>query len=505
MSTKLITDRYASEVAGVLKCYDRVIIGGYLEPFGYAKGMTSYLYRNQIRIFDYPKQFAEPLRDKIRSNAQEIAEEQGLEIEFVSKSKLRKEDRVQAILKERGNKPGLVCILSAMEQCRAYKPWHNKENGYTYLKDVRGKCLHYYFYFIDKELGLCYMRIPTWCPFQIQFYFNGHNALAAQLDKEGIKYELADNAFLAIDDFARANVLAELNIEKMHQRLDAYARRFCPVIERFELTVRWSITQAEFATDVVFRTQNSLEAMLPPLMETLIQAVKPADVATFLGRKLTSQFQDEAGNRFNHRWLGRRIKHTMGPVSIKMYDKFNAVLRIETTVNDVSFFKQYRTVAHRDGTSSKRNAKMKKSIYSLAPLAETLETVNHRYLTFISAIDTPEAGVEKLNRLAKTIEVKDHRYKGFNLLSEEDSSLLRHLLNGQFLIDGISNKALRQLIPNKNSGQVSRLLKRLRVHRLIRKVPKRHRYYLSEFGLQAAILALKVRDLVVIPHLAFQI
>lgn len=160
---------------------------------------------------------------------------------------------------------------------------------------------------------------------------------------------------------------------------------------------------------------------------------------------------------------------------------------------------------HRDGTSSKQNAKMKKSIYSLAPLAETMETANHRYLTFISAIDTPEAGVEKLNRLAETVEVKDHRYKGFNLLSEEDSSLLRHLLNGQFLIDGISNKALRLLIPNKNSGQISRLLKRLRLHGLIRKVPKRHRYYLSEFGLQSAILALKIRDLVVIPHFAFQV
>lgn len=505
MSTELIIDRYAKEIAGVLNSYDRVIIGGYLQPFGYAKGMTRYLYQNQIRIFDYPKGFAEPLRDEIRDNAKAIAAAQGLQIEFMSKSKERKEDRVQAILQERGKQPGLVCILSAMEQCRAYKPWHSPESGHTYLKDTQGKCLHYYFYFIDEELGLCYMRVPTWCPFQIQFYFNGHNALAAQLDKAEIEYELADNAFLHIGDFEQANDLAKLNIERLHEQLDIYARQYCPVIDRFGLEIRWSITQAEFATDVVFRTQNSLEAMLPPLMETLIQAVKPADIATFLGRKLDSRYQDEVGNRFNHRWLGRRIKHTMGPVSIKMYDKFNAVLRIETTVNNVSFFQHYRTVAHRDGTTSKKYAKMKKSIYSLAPLAETLETVNHRYLTFISAIDTPEAGVEKLHRLTETVEFKDHRYKDFNLLSEEDSSLLRHLLNGQFLIQGLSNKALRQLLPDKNSGQISRLLKRLRIHGLIRKVPKRHRYYLSVFGRQAAILALKLRELVLIPHLAFQI
>lgn len=393
-SGQLITDRYAPEIAGVLKCYDRVIIGGYLQPFGYAKRMTKYLYQNQIRIFDYAQGFADPLRAEIRENAQALAAAHGLEIEFMRKSKERKEERVQAIVQERGSHPGLVCILSAREPCRAYRPWHNRERGYTYLKDTQSKCLHYYFYFIDAELGLCYMRIPSWCPFQIQFYFNGHNALAAQLDKAEIAYELADNAFLHIAEFAQANAFAKLNIERLHQQLDSYARHYCPVIDRFGVEIRWSITQAEFATDVVFRTQNALEAMLPPLMETLIQAVKPADIATFLGRKLDTRYQDEVGNRFNHRWLGRRIQHTMGPVSIKMYDTFNAVLRIETTVNNVSFFQHYRTVAHRDGTTAKQFAKMKKSIYSLAPLAQALEKVNQRYLTFISAIDTPEAGIK---------------------------------------------------------------------------------------------------------------
>ena len=36
---------------------------------------------------------------------------------------------------------------------------------------------------------------------------------------------------------------------------------------------------------------------------------------------------------------GTRIKHTMGPLSLKLYDKFGRMLRIETTVNDLTFFK----------------------------------------------------------------------------------------------------------------------------------------------------------------------
>jgi hypothetical protein len=74
-----------------------------------------------------------------------------------------------------------VHIISAMEACSSYKPWYDKNTGRTFLKPDSGKCLHYYFYFIHPELGLCYLRVPTWCPFRLQFYFNGHNLLASKL------------------------------------------------------------------------------------------------------------------------------------------------------------------------------------------------------------------------------------------------------------------------------------------------------------------------------------
>ncbi len=123
-----------------------------------------------------------------------------------------------------------------------------------------------------------------------------------------------------------------------------------------------------------------------------------------------------------------------------MYDKFNLILRIETTVNNVSFFKQYRQVHHRDGTTSSKYAPMKKTICSLPPLAETLLAVHKRYLKFISAIDTPDTGLDNLHRLTETQHENDRRYKGFNLLSEEDPSLFRLLSHGEFVINGFSNK-----------------------------------------------------------------
>jgi len=500
---ELLSERYSHELDGAVSCFDRIIITGSLQPLCYAQGMTRYLYQQGIRIFDYAK-FVEPLRERIRENAEALAEANSVKIEFVRKKDFRKENRIQQVLKERGDQPGLVHIFGAMEACSSYRPWHDKVTGKTYLKPDSSKCMTYYFYFMDEQLGLCYLRVPTWCPFRLQFYFNGHNWLANQLKQRGVAYKMLDNAFVHIADYTVANQLAnEFDVEILHLRLDEFAQRYCPVVTDLKLTYYWSIMQSEYATDLVFKSRDTLQAFYPHLLETLTHAVKPADIATFLGRKLNGNYQGEMGNRFNKRWIGTRIKHQMGPVSIKMYDKFNLVLRIETTVNNVAFFKHYRQVQHRDGTSTMRWAPMKKTIHSLPALRELLSAANQRYLKFISSIATPQVGVEKLHKLAETKIENQHRHKGFNLFSEEDTCLFRSLLQGEFFISGFTNKQLRTYLSEKSASQVTRLLKRLRVHGVIKKVGKRYKYYLTDFGRQAAAMGLKLREMVVIPTLAY--
>jgi hypothetical protein len=75
-----------------------------------------------------------------------------------------------------------------MEPCGSYKPWHDKKTHKTNLKPDDGKCLHYDVYFIDEDLGLCSLRVPTWCPFRLQFYCNGHSVLARQMSQRNIEY-----------------------------------------------------------------------------------------------------------------------------------------------------------------------------------------------------------------------------------------------------------------------------------------------------------------------------
>jgi len=497
----LLTEKYSEQIFGVISCYDRIVIQGTLQPFCYADGMTMFLKSNGIRIFDYQK-FAEPLRNELRNNAEKIAKDNHVEIEFVT-NKVRKEALISKIVEKRGNHPGIVHIISAMETCNSYKPWHDKKTHRTYLQPTQGKCLHYYFYFIDELMGLCYVRVPTWCPFRLQIYFNGHNILGAKLQNQNIDYVLQDNAFLSIDDISAAQELSnQFDTTQLFEKLNQFAERYCPIINKYNLQYHFSIMQAEYATDIIFKTQQDLHHLYDNLVRTAIHTVKPENIATFLGKKLHFNYQDDMGNKYNIRIEGTRIKHTMGPVNIKMYDKFGKILRIETTVNDVSFFKHYRTVEHRDGSQSQKIAPIKKSIFSLAPLTELLKSSNNQYIQFISSFDNNVDGVEKLNIITNRVVENNRPYKGFNFFDDDDQRILEAVAAGEFNISGFQNKDLRTKLSEKTSGQVSRILKRLHMHGLIKKIAHSYKYYISKLGRQVILLGMKLKELVIIPELA---
>ncbi|HEX9783098.1 MAG TPA: hypothetical protein VGA56_10280, partial [Opitutaceae bacterium] len=151
---------------------------------------------------------------------------------------------VATILTERGPQPGLVHIFSAIETCTKYSPWHDKPSGKTGLKFSSGKCLHYYFYLIDPELGLACVRVPTWTPYRLQDYFNGHHGLASRLKQAQLSYRLDDTVFVEISDWTRAQQISdEVSVQGLHQKLASFARRFCPPSSRFPQGYHWSVMQ----------------------------------------------------------------------------------------------------------------------------------------------------------------------------------------------------------------------------------------------------------------------
>jgi hypothetical protein len=493
--------RYASVIEGRLTCWDRVVIAGMLPELVHKDGVYNYMRRYGVEVRDLEDHF-KALNLKIRSAAEEIAARNGLQIDYIHKPNFRKDEQIKAIVRERGDHPGLVHVFSVVEACTAWRVGQRNSDGGQFIYTRHAKCLHYYFYFIDPDFGLCYFRVATFAPFRLQFYFNGHAWLASCLRRAGMNCELIDNVIVNVDDWVRAQELAtSLDVETLHAQLDSLADRCVPFMDRFLSTYQWSTWQAEIATDIVFRSTEELAPVYDHLVRVAASSVKADQIAYFLGRRPDGRFPHEVGTRFETRVQGTCVKHNMGKASIKMYDKLGRVLRIETTASDVTFFTHRREVEHRDGTRSVKTAKVRKSIYNLPLLATIMTGSNERYLAFISALDDPSDGVRRLDTLAATVKKKGRGWKGFNLCAAVDHATLVALARGEWALHGICNRSLRELL-GITARQASSLLRRLRLHSILRKAPLAYRYYLTKAGQQILAAALRVRTEILIPALS---
>jgi hypothetical protein len=356
---------------------------------------------------------------------------------------------------------------------------------------------------MDRELGLIYVRVPTYCPFRLQVYCNGHSWLARRLLREGIDFATADNAFVRIADFARAQELAgTFKPELLHRHLDRYARLCCPVLEVFGQTYHWSIMQAEYSTDLVFKSPQILASLYQQLAREAVLSVKADQVATFLGKKVTPQLAAEIGSRLSTRIEGTCIKHRFGSCSLKLYDKFARILRIETTTNDVSFFKHHRKVEHRGGRATRQVAPLKKSIYSLIDLREILLGCNDRYLAFLSSLDDHSSGSRLLERMTRPKLHGDRTFKGLNFFDSHDQALMRAVQRPEFNIHGLARSDLMSLLPTISASRLSRQLRRLRVLGLLKRAANTYRYYLTRAGRLAIAAFERLTTFAIVPALA---
>lgn len=217
-------------------------------------------------------------------------------------------------------------------------------------------------------------------------------------------------------------------------------------------------------------------------------------MAKFLGKRLSPEAK--LTSDFRTRIEGARIRHSLGPASLKLYDKRGRVLRLECTANDVTLFKHYRKVEHRERPPSYQVAALKKTISSLGDLAGLMRAAWACYLTFLSSLADRSGGSVNLERVTEPARDEQHRsYRGCNFFAAGDLAILR----GEYQISGLSNRLLQRVLTEKNGGQISRILKRLRLHGLSKKIGHTYKYYVTSVGQRVLIAALKLKEHLILP------
>jgi hypothetical protein len=298
--------KHGEVIEGVLSCFDRMLFRGYL-PIMSGAAMAEFLQAKGVDRWGL-KTFLLTQAARLKKHAMEMAAAAGRPYQYLGE-RTRKEDLARQIAERDGIGDGLVCVFALLELSRTFSVVWKERN--SYVQSTRRKCLQLYYYFMDRELGLIHVKLQTWFPFQMQVYLNGHEWLARTLDRRGVKYLKVDNAFAGLSDVARAQQISDQFPSVDWVRvLGRYAKRINPLLGELlrPMEYYWVTAQAEYSTDILFRTRKDLQDLMPRLLEYSTLYFGAKEVMSFLGRKLVGQYRGEVvTDHGENKLAGKRV------------------------------------------------------------------------------------------------------------------------------------------------------------------------------------------------------
>ncbi len=520
--------RHAASVIGFLTGFDRLVFRGTLRQLARSKGVDQYVNVMGVRYEGYEKHY-KALTETVKNASIGFMEAAGRRYKFLESPKTSKEEVALEIAKRERITTGPICALGSVEPCQTFDIGRNPKTNRFDFVPRRKKCLFIYHYAFHPIFGFMNARIQTWLPFNTQVCINGREWLSRDMDAKGLAYRRYDNCFPWIEQVEKAQELMdEQTSVQWPELLKAVARQLNPahddMFKRFEQEYYWSTYQSEVATDVMFRDAASLAAIYPSLVKHAIGRFGSPDVMRFFGhRRLTHDgeinrnFRGDIVSDIKIRTEGVRVKHSVNGNGLKMYDKGGVllaatrlpettILRVEATINNPNDFKVYRPAegGDKDDLSWRR---LRQGVADLHRRVEVSRAATARYLEALAAVD-PAIPLAKLTESISrpAADVKGRRVRALNPYSRADAELLAAVNRGEFCINGFRNRDIRNLIfttapaskkeERSRAGNVTRRIRLLRVHGLIKKVPRTHRYLLTEKGREVitAVLVASAAD-----------
>lgn len=492
--------RHSADVIGTIHGWDRLRFQGTLRSLYYPSVIEYYLRKVGVLWKDF-REFATGITDRVRQAATTLANEHGQEVIYLPSSRTSKEEMALDLRKRHRIDSGLVAVFSCVELARTWRACGNYDTKKLEMHLRWGKCIHLYFYLIHQQLGWLSVRVQTWFPFLVQVCINGREWLARQMDEARVAYRREDNCFTWVSDPQRAQGLMNQQhranwVELMSQLVDFCHPMHAEITRPIERDYYWTAAESEYAWDVMFRDRAALQRIYPSLVHHAVMSFGSEQVLRFLTRSKSIRSADDIKTDRRRGEDGVRVKHWLNKNSVKAYDK-GSVLRAEVTINEPKDFKVWRTPENKpDGQMQWRI--LRRSVADMNRRAEVSQRGAERYLTALSAVHISESLGQEAASLCKPAHKKGQRHRALNPFAEADAQLLAAVNRGEFALNGFRNRDIRALIcaPTDDSQQlraqaasVGRRLRLLRGHGLIQKIPKTHRYIVTQRG-QRTITAL---------------
>jgi hypothetical protein len=416
---------------------------------------------------------------------------------------VRKEELAHARQKMLGIATGLVGVYSAVEPCWSYRARYSAQAGHPVLAREWMKCKHLYFYFDHPQYGFMSVRLQTWFPYHVQICLNGREWLRRGLERRDVDFAARGNKFVHVGDYALAQRLLDRQLDtRWEPLLDRFAAVVFPAKQAIvgpRLSYYWTLWQSEWATDFIFPSRREIAPVMDSLLRHAFMTGTAERVLRYMDRPLRTDGtpradnHDEVMSRLLEFGDGARVRHWVDQNSVKCYNELNT-LRVETTINNPGMFRAPRHVQGQNPEEPKRLLALRKGVADAALRAKVSGQVNGRFLDNLAAAQCETPVREILDPVLKPRARDGRRVRALDPAGK-DRALLQAIGAPELCVSGVCNRMLRERLQGQTgyemterqlSAKISRQLRLLRDHGLIRKLGRQNKYALTKKGQELA-------------------
>lgn len=501
---KLFIDRFSNLVKGTISGFDRIVFKGLVLPLMSTSQVMTFCRARGILNKNYKEWIMDQTKSIINGADQYARINCGRPVIHIPTWRIRKEKLAHEQQQREQISSGLIGVWSCLERGSSYRAVYCAEAGFPQLKHYQVQCKHLYFYFDDSEYGFMNIRLQTWFPYHIQICLNGREWLRRGLEREGINFFVHGNKFLHIADYQKAQQLLNEQLDiRFTKMLNGFAQKIFPNMKDIlgpYLSYYWTLWQSEWATDFIFNTSASLNSIMDSLLRHAHITGTSSRVLRYLDRPVTkscrpySRSMDTVITRITDFNDGIRLRHWVDRNSVKIYNEQNN-LRVETTINDPGKFKVFRHKQGQDENEAKQRLPMRKGVMDTPLRASVSQDVNNRLIQDLVSLKEKTPIGDIMDDMVAPITKDGRNFRGLDLIGK-DREFILSLSDKALMISGLTNKMLRKELSDTTFGlgrtdkqlsaKVSRHLKLLRVHGIIRKLPRQNRYQVTTKGMNLA-------------------
>ena len=471
------------------ECIDRMYLNIYVPQLQREGGIASFwryhrgnLFASSALMEPMSKEFVEKIERYARIN----------DVPVVSFRKgQRKDDVAKDYLDGFRKEEGILFIGKAQEKSSAFRTERRVDpktgKSYPWLYRSTAMVNHFYFYGVDREFGPLFIKFCTYFPYNAKLYFNGHEWLKRQLKQKGIHFEALDNGILSCEDPKRMQALAD---QLSPARIDALLRRwlqrlphpFTPADRKAGFRYDISILQAEFSLTQVLDRPMTGRIFFEEVIRDNLDMGRPDQVQLIFERKINRRTPGKFRTRVITKGVVPSLHVDYKNTRIKQYHKEGQALRTETTINNT------------------RDFGIGKHIKNLPALRQVGFNANRRLLDVQTVTHDCTIGENTFQQMITPQEVNGQRVSAMHFGDTRIQALLSLLVVFCLQPRGFNNAELRERLAtllgldpaNYSPGKMTYDLRRLRLHGLITRIPRTHRYEVTSEGLRVALLFSRV-------------